>query len=68
MRIFGYGCEHDWEMIDKVVGESAFEQAKRLGVAVNGSGDDAFALFCKRVSRVFKCSKCGKVWVQEGRI
>lgn len=71
-RIMGWFnfCEHDWELIDKEVGESAMEEYRRAGYVLQStwkgtSTEEMIAMTSRLVSRVFKC---GKVWVHEGRV
>lgn len=52
-------CKHEWEVLDKTVLPSAFEQMKEDPMEVSGA--DTAAFFQKTVSLVVSCKKCGKL-------
>lgn len=52
---------HDYELIDKEIGESMLEQLERL--CCKYKGDIHHTMSEKKLSRVFKCKKCGKIWI-----
>ncbi len=50
-------CKHDFEIIDKTVLESAFEQADKSNRG-NMSASNVETLFRKKVIILLKCPKC----------
>ncbi len=53
-------CEHDFEIIDKTILESAYEQCQKAGVdKMRASSIEDF--FRKKLIIIMKCPKCRKV-------
>ncbi len=51
-------CKHNWELIDKTILESAFEQMKKADVREIGNASGS--MFRKKLVYMFQCSKCTK--------
>lgn len=58
-------CKHDYEILDKTILESAYEQTKRRPVRTNENRrirtSNMQAFFKKKLIILLKCSKCKKV-------
>lgn len=53
-------CKHDFEIIDKITMESAFEQADRTRTG-SMSSSDAEIFFRKKIIILLKCPLCKKL-------
>jgi len=61
-----FGCKHDYELIDKTVLESGYEQMTKNGTEVSRlRGDSAAELFGKKLVLTFKCPHCKKIKIRE---
>ena len=59
MRLFGFGCIHNWEVLDKTEMPNAFEQMQKAGLKkFSGDRPDTIKLFKKKVIVVLHCKKC----------
>ena len=57
-----FGCKHDYELIDKTVLESGYEQAVKNGSVVDHvDGPEWSSFFTKKLILTFKCSICKKI-------
>ena len=57
-----FGCKHDYELIDKTVLESGYEQTVKSGNSVkNVNGPESLSFFTKKLILTFKCSICKKI-------
>lgn len=54
-------CIHEWELKDREVLESAFEQAKKAGVLIEHLKGDFRQVFQKTYISLFACKHCGKL-------
>lgn len=55
-------CKHNYDILDKTILESAFEQAKAGSqVAKRVSADCVSEYFRKKVVLILKCSKCNRI-------
>jgi len=61
-EVFGEYCDHDYDLIDKEIKESPLKEMLNAGVCISRTTKWEI-LTTKTVSRVFKCKKCNKVWI-----
>jgi hypothetical protein len=60
-KLFGNPCEHNYELIDKEIKEPIINEMMKNGLKKFEFKDRSPTI--KYVSRVFKCSKCNKIWI-----
>ena len=56
-RLF-FPCQHDWEVKDKTVLESPFEQINKTGRSLSKFGDPS-TTFRKKIIIIMACKHCG---------
>lgn len=61
-KFFGDSCDHDYSLIDKEVKEPTINEMMKNGLK-NFQCDRVSVITTKSVSRVFKCKKCNKIWI-----
>jgi len=61
-----FRCKHDYELIDKTVLESGYEQMTKNGTDVKKLyGPDATDFIRKKLVLTFKCPHCKKIKIRE---
>jgi hypothetical protein len=56
---------HNFELIDKTVMPSAFEQLEAAGQSLKRAAGITGEFFEKKVVLTFRCMKCGKLKIEE---
>lgn len=59
-------CKHDYELVDKTVLESGYEQMAKNGERIESlKGPEAPIFFRKKLILTFKCPHCKKIRIEE---
>ena len=54
-------CKHTWEVLDKTILESAYEQMRASNQVLQSCEFDGGRFFVKKLILVCQCNKCGKI-------